>query len=484
MTQHQVELFAAIFSPRSIAVVGVSSNEDNMAAGYIRSLLNAGFQGALYPVGPRGDHLFGLKVYPNAPALPAGVDYAIICVAAPQVPEVVGDLGAKGVKVAHIYAAGFRESGREGYHLEREVVARAQQAGLHIVGPNSMGVSCPASRIPYGSVGRVGEPGSVVFFSQSAGLAGDLEQEGLNRHLRFSKLVSFGNGCDLGIADYLGYFMADPETRIIGAYLEGVGQGQQFLRLAKEIRGRKPLVVWKGGTTRAGAEAAASHTGAMAMPDAIFRGAVKQVGAVLVESLEEMADTLLAFQQLGRWQGKRVAIVSGIGGGGGGLSVSACDVCAKFALEVPPFGQETFSQLLSYLSPVGRILRNPVDMGGGGYTLETMGCCLQAALNDPNIDALIVQEHLGKIVHHAGMARAEAINKIIAQIAVGSSKTVAVVCTPGLAFRDLPAIETALAQAGIAVFPTFMRAARSLSNIGTYWQSQTGDRLQVAQGKG
>src|SRR3990172_9395374 len=243
----------AIFHPRSIAVVGASANPDTPGYDYVHSLQTFGYAGAIYPVNPRAEEILGLPSYPSLREAPAPVDYVISCIPASAVLELVDDCAAKGARALQLFTARFSETGRpEGAELEQRLLERARSAGVRLIGPNCMGLLYPAMGISFrGDMGR--EPGPVGLLSQSGNLLFELTHFGGPRGLRFSKAISYGNGIDLNESDFLRYFGEDGESRVIGAYIEGVRDGRRFLRELRQAATRKPVVVLKGGRTPDGA---------------------------------------------------------------------------------------------------------------------------------------------------------------------------------------------------------------------------------------
>lgn len=436
---------------------------------YFEALATVGFKGDLYPVNSTAAGVAGFRGYSSVRDIPGPVEYVIVCIPAQHVLGVLDDCAAKGVKVVQFFTAGFSETGEEeGRRLERQMVEKARRGGFRIIGPNCIGVYSPAHLMPYGPMPVLGEVGSVGFISQSGGHAGRVIGIGMRRSIRFSKVVSFGNGSDLDSVDYLEYLTADPETRIIGAYLEGMRQGRRFLELAREVSGTKPMIVWKGGKTEPGAEAAASHTASLAIPDAIWDAAMKQAGIVRVDSLEELADSLLTFQHYPPFLGENVAIVAGLAGGGGGESVSSTDACASVGLKVPRFAEETRSRLKPILPPAGCILRNPLDMGGSGGVLEVLERTMELVVADPGVDAIIVNEHLDQLLGGLPSESLEGMNDIF--IHASAVKPLVIVSSPSMFAAEVVALENRLADAGVAVYPSLDRAAKAIANMNWYYK--------------
>lgn len=475
MNRDKLREFEPVFFPKSIAVVGASPNPLKFGNRYLEALINAGFKGKLYPVHPSDGEISGLKAYPTVRDIPDPVDYVIVSIPAQRVLGVLDDCAAKGVKVVQFFTAGFSETGEEeGRRLEREMVKKAREGGFRIIGPNCIGVYSPKNLMTYGPMPILGKAGRVGFISQSGGHAGRIIDMGMRRGIYFSKAVSFGNGSDLDSVDYLEYFAVDPDTEIIGAYLEGMRQGRRFFRLGKEISKTKPMIIWKGGRTEAGAEAAASHTASLAIPDTIWTAVLKQAGIVRVDSLEELADTLLTFQHFPPFLGQNVAIIAGLAGGGGGESVSSTDACASVGLNVPPFTDETRSKLKAILPPAGSILRNPLDMGGVGGMVEILEKTMEIVVADPRIDLVIVNENMDELVMWVTRKTLEAMNDIF--IRFRRIKPLVIVAPPGLLPNpDRLALEKKLSDTQITIYPSLDRAAKAIANMNWYFRFHRGN---------
>ena len=314
-----------LFNPRSMAIIGVSSQGNPYDWGgrrFLQYLLNQGFEGNIYPVNPKGGKVFGLKIYPDIKDVPDPIDYVMSCISARQTPQLVKDCIAKEVKGVHIFASGFSESGtKEGKALEEEISSLVHQSNIRIIGPNCFGIYCPKAGLSYGPDFSK-ECGSIALMCQSGGNSIYLVHEGLRRGIRFSKVISYGNACDVNESDLLEYFAGDPDTKIITAYIEGVKDGRRFYQVLKEVIKEKPIIILKGGITEAGATAAASHTGALAGSNEVWDALFRQAGIIRVYSLEELIDMTMTFNCLPLPSGKRT-LVFGIGGG---ATVLATDI--------------------------------------------------------------------------------------------------------------------------------------------------------------
>jgi acyl-CoA synthetase (NDP forming) len=250
MNQDIVDQLAPLFYPRSIALVGVSDRLGNQGYMYLHSLLTVGFS-RVYPVNPKGGELLGLKVYPSVKSIPEEVDLAILTVPREAVPEIARECAQKGTKGMVLYSAGFAEVGSGGAELQEEIVRIAREGGTRVIGPNSVGTYNPSAKLVTQSVlPRDGGPVGVI--SHSGFLLSHLLMAVAHRGLSAGKGVSSGSDCDLTCVDFLEYLGQDPEIKIIAAYLEGIREGNRFLRVAREISQHKPIVVLKGGDTDAG----------------------------------------------------------------------------------------------------------------------------------------------------------------------------------------------------------------------------------------
>jgi acyl-CoA synthetase (NDP forming) len=463
-----------VFYPESVAVVGASEDQRKVGSSYLRCLLDGGFKGRLYAVGAKEGTIWSLPIYRNLKAIPEPIDYVIVAIPKQFILDLLDDCAAKEVKVVQIFTAGFSESGsEEGRRLEVELARKARNLGIRIIGPNCIGVYCPESgmHLPRPMLRQEGT-GSVAFVCQSGGHTANLAEAGLARRIKFSKVVSFGNGCDLDSIDFLEYFAVDPETRIVGVYLEGVKDGPRLVKVITEISKNKPVIVWKGGITEAGAQTAISHTASIATSDAVWRAALKQGGAIKVQSLDELTDTILAFQFLPRLEGNRVAIIAGIGGGGGGACVAGCDACLSQGLEVPPLTEETRARLKSIIPPDGSILRNPVDVGAIALFrgLKYLPKPMELTIEDPGVDMAIIDTPLSQLIGSLSEQGFDAVLDTFIALRKAQYKPLIVVSPPLLREAEGAAMRRKLAQAQIPVYPTFDRAAKAIANVIQYWK--------------
>src|SRR5438874_4922210 len=250
------DVFATVFAPASVAVVGASSNPDSPGHDYVRSLIEFGFRGPVYPINPRAAEIGGARAYPSLSDVPGDVEYVISCIPADSGLDLIDDSRTKGVRVLHLFTGRFAETGRaDAAQLEQAVKERATAAGIRIIGPNCMGVYDAKHGMAFRpDLPRL--PGDVAFISQSGNNSVELMLHGAARGLRFSKVVSYGNGIDLTEADFLEFLRTDPETRVVGAYIEGTRDGRRLFEALRKCAAAKPVVVLKGGRTGAGSRTA------------------------------------------------------------------------------------------------------------------------------------------------------------------------------------------------------------------------------------
>jgi acetyltransferase len=376
-------LLEALFSPQGVAVVGASTNPAKLGYSVLDNILKYGYKGQVYPVNPKADRILGKTCYPRVTEIPGLVDLAVIVVPNRFVAGVMKDCGEKGVGAAIVITAGFREAGAEGRQMEREVIQIARQYDIRVVGPNCLGVIDTNSSLNASFAARMAEPGEISFMSQSGALCtGILDWAALNG-LGFSSFVSLGNKGDLNETDFLDVWRDDPNTNVVMAYLEGVVDGDAFNEAARRLTKVKPFIVVKSGTTSAGSRAVSSHTGTLAGSDTAYDAAFEQAGILRARSVSELFaySTALAYQPLPK--GRRVAIITNAGGPG----IMATDACVNGGLELATLSSETVDYLHEVLPPAANHY-NPIDVLGDALS-DRYEKALEAALNDPGVDAII-----------------------------------------------------------------------------------------------
>ncbi|HET9403191.1 MAG TPA: CoA-binding protein [Burkholderiales bacterium] len=357
MSDSVIERFKPLFEPKTVAVVGASTKGNALPNVFIRRIREFGYAGEIYPIHPSAGAIDGLKAYRGLGDTPNPVDYAYIAIAAAQVPPLLR--AARGrVRYAQVISSGFGEVD-EGRELQDELAGAAQAGGMRLIGPNCLGIYTPRGRVTFAEIGPA-ETGPVGIVSQSGGLGTDIIRRGLARGLKFSGLITVGNCADIGPNDLLEFYLADPQTRVIGMYIETAKDGRRLFEILRDARAAKPVVILKGGRTRHGLAAAVSHTGSLAGDDRAWVALSKQTGCVLAETLDEFIDILLVFQALApqpRHPARRVVLF----GNGGGASVLATDFFARLGLDVEAFGKPAVDALAALKLPPGTSITNPVD---------------------------------------------------------------------------------------------------------------------------
>lgn len=374
-----------VFHPRSIAVVGASANPTKRGYAYVAQLRAIGYPGRLYPVNPKGGTILGLPVYPSIEAIPGEVDYVVSAVPAAQLPAVIEECARKGVKVLQLYTAHLGEAGE--VERERRIVEQARRAGIRLLGPNCMGVYSPRERITF-RFGWSAPPGPVAFISQSAGHTAEVVYQGQVRGLGFSKVVSYGNAADIAESELLSYLARDPETGIIGAYIEGVKDASHFPAALREAARHKPVIILKAGRTPAGARATRSHTASLSGSDAVFAALLRQAGAIRADTIEDLVDLLVAFHFLKPPGGRNVAAI----GAGGGGSVLASDELEAQGLGVPPFPPEVEARVKDIVRDDWSLIKNPVDTSvlfPAGYGFDELEAIFQSMAAHPPYHILL-----------------------------------------------------------------------------------------------
>jgi acyl-CoA synthetase (NDP forming) len=461
-----------IFNPKSVAIVGVSSVTDSLTnRNFLKPLLDCGYQGKIYPVNPRLTEIMGLKVYPSVLEIPEPVDSVVSGLPASLVPQLMRECAEAKVKAVTCFSAGFSETGEEeGSNLEREVAGIARRGGVRLLGPNCLGVHNPAIGYTF-EAGGSRRRGHIGFLSQSGGNTRELILAGAPRGIWFSKAVSYGNAADLDESDFLDYFAGDPDTKVVAAYIEGIKRPRGFMRALNGAAGKKPVIILKGGRTEAGTRAVMSHTSSLAGSGRVWDAVCRQAGAVQVGDMAELADAALAFSYLKLPRGRRAAVV----GIGGGASVQAADDCEKAGLVVPRFPTALRHELRAFTTSAGTGIGNPVDTSPDVYwepalyreTVKLVSGC-------DGIDVVLV---LFACVQAVRRGVQELKRQIEAVVDVGKTidKPLAIVLfTAGMVEAEKVGSEVQVdcLAAGFPVYPTMGRAARAISHMISWHDSQ------------
>jgi acyl-CoA synthetase (NDP forming) len=352
-----LERFKPLFEPKTVAVLGASTKDVTIANTFIRRMKNFGFAGQIYPIHPSAPDIEGLKAYPSLGLTPEPVDYAYVAIGAERIPGAIAEANGR-CRIAQVISSGFGEV-EEGIALEHALVEKARAAKVRVLGPNTLGTYSPRGGLtfPQNAPKTVGTVGIV---SQSGGLSTDIVKRGEWRGLRFSGLVTIGNSADVGPHELVEYYLEDPQTKVIGLYLEDIKNGRAFFDLLRSPKATKPVVILKGGRSRQGQVAAASHTGALAGDERAWEALPGQLPVAMVSTVDEFLDALLALQFLTPRPSKPTNLVT-LFGNGGGSSVLGSDAFASVGLNVLPFDPATRALLEALKLPPGTSVANPID---------------------------------------------------------------------------------------------------------------------------
>jgi acetyltransferase len=472
----------AIFSPKSVAVVGASTTPGKVGHDIFVNILKGGFTGTIYPVNPKARSISSVRAYPTITDIPDEVDLAIIILPPKFALTTVKEAIAKGIKGIVIVSAGFREVGGEGREIEDQIVSMCREAGVRVVGPNCLGVINPLSSVQLNASfsARMPAPGNISFISQSGALCTAVLDFAADRDFGFSKFISIGNKADVDELDLLRYLHQDLDTEVILIYLEELRRGPEFIEMVKEITcgdfRPKPVLVIKSGRTTAGAAAAASHTGALAGTEAVYDAIFTQAGIIRVDTIDELFDFASAFaykneSELGKLRrkvphGNRVAIVTNAGGPG----IVATDMTVSSGLTLAHFQEETVEALKSHL-PETANFHNPVDVIGDAAQ-DRYENALAAVIRDQGVDGALV------ILTPQSMTNALGTAEAIVRIARRSHKPI-LCCFMGIV--DVSAGVKHLQENGVPVFRFPENAAKAFGAL--YKYSQWLNRQHLAQFK-
>lgn len=438
---------ASFFRARGVALVGASAQPTKLSYGVLRNLVRSGYPGPIYPVHPRGGEILGLRVYRSLEEVPDPVELAILMVPAEQTVEALEACGRRGIRAAILVASGFAERGEEGREREEQLRAVARRYGLRFIGPNAVGLLDTRAPLNTTFIHTMPAPGPVGLVSHSGAVCGGILDWGASVGLGFSRVISLGNQADIDLADALHSLAQDPFTRVVAAYIEGIRDGRRFLEAAEAVTARKPLVILQTGRTPDGARAVASHTGALALPERIFRAAARRIGAILVDHLEAFMDAILALALQPALSGDRVVILTNAGG----PAAVGADHLARHGLRLASLSPITQGRLRS-IAPRGAMVGNPVDLLGGPQP-EHYAQTLHVLREAPEVDAVMA------LFVPQAVTPAEAVAEAIGRAAAGSARPVVGVIFGG---ETAQGAIRALHRMGVPGFPTPCRGAFAL----------------------
>jgi 3-hydroxypropionyl-CoA synthetase (ADP-forming) len=375
------------FSPRNVALVGASTTPGRIGNAVADSLMNHDFDGKVFPITKGAKPVFGRKSYEALSEVPEKVDLAVLVVGLALVPDLLDQCRDLGIPAVLIVSGGGKELGGDQAALEQEIQRRARANRIRVIGPNCIG--CYNAKNRFDAFFQVHErmvrpkPGGVAFITQSGTYGASFLEE--CEHVGASKMISYGNRVDVDEADMIAYLAADPDTRVIGSYVEGLGDGRKYLRAADEAirKHGKPVVCYKSGRTARSAAAAQSHTGAYAGSYQVYRGAFRQTGIVNVESYEELSAVTRVLGMQPPAAGPGVAMVSN----GAGPMVNAIDLFEPLGLEIAKLEPGVLKTMEEHY-PAFYIVKNPIDVTGSA-TSDDYLFAMECLLRDPNVHVIM-----------------------------------------------------------------------------------------------
>ena len=346
-----------LFYPKTVAFIGVSAEISKWGHLMYSNVLAGNYQGGVYLVNPKGGEIAGRKIYQSVTEIPGSIDLAVITVPASRVIPLIDELKLKSIKNVLLISSGFGETGEEGRSLEAQLVRKAREAGILILGPNTMGICNPHISLYCTGTHVRPKAGETTLVAQSGNLGTQLlavaEKEGIG----IRAFSGSGNEAMITIEDYMEGFEVDEMTKTVVMYIESIKNGRRFFESARRVGRIKPVIALKGGRTQAGAHAASSHTGAMASNIKVFDAACRQAGVIQVESPMDLLDLSAAFSSLPLPKGKRIALLTL----GGGWGVVASDLCIENGLVVQPLSEPIINKINDWLPPFWSHA-NPIDL--------------------------------------------------------------------------------------------------------------------------
>ena len=448
-----------IFNPHRVAVIGASDTPSSVGYTVLRNLIGSGFAGVVYPVNSKRESVQGIQAYPDVKSLPHAPDLAVICTPAVTVPGLVRELGEAGTRGLVIISAGFREIGEEGRRLEKLVLEeQAKFDGMRILGPNCLGIIVPKIHLNASFAAATPKKGHIGFISQSGALCTSVLDWAIDEGIGFSYFVSVGNMLDVSMGDLIDYFGSATDTQSIILYIESISEAREFMSATRAFARSKPIVAYKAGRFAESAQAAASHTGAMAGVDAVYEAAFQRAGIERIFQIEDMFDCaeILARQQPPK--GDRLAIVTNAGGPG----VMTTDALIERNGELAELSEETIAKLNAVLPPFWSH-NNPIDVLGDAPP-ERFAKAVEIALADKGVDAVLV------ILTPQAMTDPTGTAKAIGETVRGIHKPVLAAWMGGESVQEGASL---LNQAGIPTYRTPEKAVRAFMHLVSYARNLT-----------
>lgn len=460
-----------MLNPKSVVVVG------DKGPNYQWLTNQKEFPGKLYSVQVDPNEIKGIEErgfqnFTSLADIPEPVDLLICAVPRQVAPRIVVDAIANNVGGIAMYTAGFAETHEDlGIQLQERIVSAATEAGMPIVGPNCMGIYNRRLGIRFSAEQQHAEGGNVAFVSQSGAHGANLTLLAQAAGLQVTRTISIGNAAILNEADYIEYLATDNDTQFIGMYLEGVKDGRRFFNRLREVTKTKPVIIWKGGNTEIGSRATRSHTASLATPAALWESMVRQAGAIHVQNVDEMIDTMATIVRIPRTTGREMGLLAM----SGGQSVAITDSAGRAGLNLPALSDESYSKLSEFFNIIGGSYRNPFDMGG---TIGIRGAennlarILEIIAADPALDAAIYEMGAGQAVNRNDPDRFKRALDAIDKFRSDWGKPVIMVCHPGANPESYNTARTELLERNYPVIPSFDRAAQAYARVANYWTTR------------
>ncbi len=373
-----------IFSPKMVAVIGATERPGSVGRNILWNLISSSFGGTVFPVNPSRSNVLGIKSYPKIADISEKIDLAVIVTPAESVPKIVTECADVGVKGAIIISAGFKETGESGIRLEQEILDRARQSKMRIIGPNCLGIMCPITGLNATFARSMAKPGNVGFISQSGALCTAVLDWSFQANVGFSSFISIGSMLDVSWGDLIDYLGDDAKTQSIVIYMESIGDARSFLSAAREVALTKPIIVLKAGRTERSAKATTSHTGTLAGSDDVLDAAFQRCGVLRVNTIDELFYMAQVLSKQPRPRGPRLSVITNAGGPG----VLAADALIKNGGELATLSKDTLTGLNEFLSP-NWSHNNPIDILGDANP-NSYAKAVDIVSKDHNTDGLLV----------------------------------------------------------------------------------------------
>jgi acetyl coenzyme A synthetase (ADP forming)-like protein len=373
-----------LFKPKSVAIVGASEDPSKISSVIFSNLIEAKFEGEIYPVNPKYKELLGRKCYPDIASIGSIVDTVVIAIPSDAVMGVLEEAGKSKAKCAIIISAGFKEIGEVGIERERKLTEISRKYNIRILGPNCLGEIIPESGVNLSFAASHPIKGDIAFLSQSGAFCTAILDMSLERNLGFSHFVSFGNKVDINENDFLDEWLADPKVNVIGGYIEEIDDGQELIQIYKESEVKKPFVLLKPGESTQAVKAMASHTGSLSGSHQAFKTSMSEAGIIVAKDANHMFNLMMGFSWSKLPKGKRVAVVTNAGGPG----IISTDAIINAGLEMAEISEDT-KKLMAEQLPPNASLNNPIDVIGDALA-ERYRAPIDILLKDPNVDSILV----------------------------------------------------------------------------------------------